>query len=245
MSKINLLLRRRLQSEKKDTKAAAIPDRSGAGSLAVFSKAFNVNELGVEERRYIEEILEKYSPEDDKLNLTGDLSLLLSLTSEVKAINNQAAILHGERIKKAQEILKRYRDGAFTAWLTATYGNRQTPYNFLQYYEFHQEIPKNLHQQLEAMPRQAIYTLASRSGNFKDKKKIVKNYDGETKMELISHIREKFPLSSSDKRKSNTGDQTIKTLSAIHTMIHKNKRSLSKAHKEEIRDILKQIEDIL
>lgn len=69
-------------------------------------------------------------------NLTLDLAELSLITSEVKAINNQAAILHGERIKKAQTLLKSYQEGAFSAWLNATYGNRQTPYNLMQYYEF-------------------------------------------------------------------------------------------------------------
>ena len=82
--------------------------------------------------------------------------------------------MHGERIKKAQEILKSYRDGAFTAWLLAAYGNRQTPYNFLQYYELYTALSPGLHSQLEAMPRHAVYVLASRSGELTQKETMVR-----------------------------------------------------------------------
>ena len=98
---------------------------------------------------------------------------MISLTCEVKAINNQAAILHGERIKKAHQILTPYKDGAFTAWLISTYGNRQTPYNLMQYYEFCEAMPKNLREQIEWMPRQAVYVLATRTGEWKIKQEIV------------------------------------------------------------------------
>ena len=37
-----------------------------------------------------------------------DKEALYSLTAEIKSIHNQSIILHGERIKKAQEILKKY-----------------------------------------------------------------------------------------------------------------------------------------
>ena len=103
--------------------------------------------------------------------LSNDLNHLISLTSEVKAINNQAALLHGERIKKAHQILTRYRDGAFTAWLMAAYGNRQTPYNLMQYYEFCEAMPKQLASKIELMPRQAIYVFASREGEPRKKSK--------------------------------------------------------------------------
>ena len=49
--------------------------------------------------------------------------------------------------KERKTILKNYRDGAFSAWLIATYGNRQTPYNFLQYYELYITLPEHLHLQ--------------------------------------------------------------------------------------------------
>ena len=148
-------------------------------------------------------------------------------------------ILHGERIKNAQSILKPYHDGAFTAWLKITYGNRQTPYNFLQYYEFHSLMPKHLRPQVENMPRQAVYTLASRDGEVEEKQEFVENYAGETKEELISQIRERFPLDLEDKRRQNIGENMIQGLRRLVTMV---KRSRSRAKfSEEQQEISKEL----
>lgn len=165
--------------------------KSAEGNLTSFSGLFSIAELNEGERGYLEALLTEYNP--GKQNINHDLNNLISITSEVKAINNQAAILHGERIKKAQKILTKYEEGAFSAWLVAAYGNRQTPYNFMQYYDFYTSMPNRLHPQIETMPRQAIYTLSSRSGDLNKKKAIVEKYNGETKSELLSLIRESFP----------------------------------------------------
>ena len=121
-------------------------------------------------KQTIESILKSFRL-NESYDFDDDLKALMAITSEVKAITNQAVILHGERIKRAQEILKKYRDGAFTAWLFATYGNRQTPYNFLQYYEFYTVMPQALHPKLDQMPRQAVYSLASRAGALREKRR--------------------------------------------------------------------------
>ena len=144
--------------------------QSATGNLSSFSGIFSVVELSAKEKEALAHILRNYT--DEEQDIGNDLNLLISLTSEVKAINNQAALLHGERIKKAHQILTRYRDGAFTAWLVATYGNRQTPYNLMLYYEFYETIPKQLRPQIELMPRQAVYVLASRTGNLDKKQEI-------------------------------------------------------------------------
>ncbi len=176
----------------------ALAELSSSGSLSSFSGVFRVTPLSAVEEQTLRNLLDSHSTE--KTNIKEDLQKLSALTTEVKAINNQAAILHGERIKKAQEILKKYKDGAFTSWLIATYGNRQTPYNFLQYYELYTALPQFLHPKLEEMPRQAVYTLASRNGSADQKELIVKNYKGEPKQELLALIRETFPLPKQDKR---------------------------------------------
>ncbi|KAK5583325.1 hypothetical protein RB653_004917, partial [Dictyostelium firmibasis] len=124
--------------------------------LSLFSGVFKVHPLSEKDQETLREILQEYRPVEE------DFLTLASVTSEIKAISNQAVILHGERIQKAQLILKHYRDGAFSRWLMSTYGNRQTPYNFLQYYEFYLQLPVPLQDKLEDIPRQAIYTLASR-----------------------------------------------------------------------------------
>ena len=137
MERMNELLNQRLKKPTVSSKMSAMAQQSAKGNLTSFSGVFNLTELSEGEKEAIESILEQYSIDDKGIN--HDREDLFSITSEVKAINNQAALLHGERIKRAQNILKRYREGAFTAWLMAAYGNRQTPYNLLQYFEFYEQ----------------------------------------------------------------------------------------------------------
>lgn len=208
-----------------------LAERSAAGERNSFSGLFGLSELTEQEKSKIETLLEEFST--GKENLSQDLSELTQITSEVKAINHQAALLHGERIKKANDILKKYKDGAFTGWLIATYGNRQTPYNLLQYYEFYEALPKPLKPKAETMPRQAIYTLASREGEFEKKLGVVEGYAGETKTALLALIRELFPLKSHDKRRQNLFytamveiEKVRYTLGKIDQLTHKQKEEL-------------------
>jgi hypothetical protein len=173
--------------------------------------------LNDEEKENLSNVLTTFH--DNDADIQEDLEKLATITSEVKAITNQAVMLHGERIKKAQNILKNYKDGAFSAWLTITYGNRQTPYNFLQYYEFYNSMPNNLHELIDKMPRQAVYTLASREGEIEKKQEIVKSYIGQKKQELLGVIRSLFPLEIKDKRQSNIANQVISILIKVKSLI--------------------------
>jgi hypothetical protein len=194
-----------------------LAELSSSGNLSSFAGIFRVSALSEGEKESLHAILKAYGTEGQEI--AQDLDSLAVITSEVKAINNQAAILHGERIKKAQEILKGYRDGAFTAWLVAAYGNRQTPYNFLQYYELYRALPHMLHPKLDEMPRQAVYTLASRQGTLEKKEEIVRNYRGEPKQELIAHIRETFPLAHDDGRAQDFGALAITALARLQRQL--------------------------
>ncbi len=217
-----------------------LAEKSGEGQLTVFSGIFGLGKLGMQEKEELSNLLHTYA-ESDQLDFSEDLNSLLAITSEVKAINNQAAILHGERIKRAQTILKKYREGAFTAWLIATYGNRQTPYNFLQYFDFYNKIPKDLHPQIEAMPRQAVYTLASRDGPLEKKQEIVKNYQGETKQQMITLIRSLFPLDENDRRRENIGDTTIKSLQRFVTTFEQSQIKMTEQQKETMHNLLSKL----
>lgn len=214
MAKVNSLLTERLKiPTEKSSKMTNLAELSSSGQLSSFSGVFRVTVLTPHEQETLREILKSFCEEEQEIE--SDLTHLFSLTSEVRAINNQAAILHGERIKRAQEILKRYREGAFTAWLIATYGNRQTPYNFLQYYELYSALPHFLQEKLDGMPKQAVYTLASRSAPLESKKEIIENYRGEPKPELLALIRQKFPLAIDDRRSQNAATFAIKNLERI------------------------------
>ena len=213
MTKMNSLLSQRLKmATEKLSKMTNLVEMSSSGNLSSFSGVFQVSPLSKREHESLQQILDQFREETQ--DTAYDLKELSAITAEVKAINNQAIILHGERIKKAQTILKKYRDGAFSAWLVATYGNRQTPYNFLQYYELHLSLPHPLHAKLDEMPRQAVYSLASREGPLDQKQEIVANYQGEPKQELLNLIRQTFPLADCDKRAQNLGNFAISSLNA-------------------------------
>jgi len=209
---------------------------SSVGSTDLLLCSYRISQCKAE----IASLLDRFSTGDQ--NLEEDLATLASITSEVQAINNQAAILHGERIKKAQTILTQYQDGAFSAWLIATYGNRQTPYNLLQYYEFYVAMPTQLRTQIETMPRQAIYTLASREGTLEKKQKIVESYNGETKQELINLIRETFPLDSQDGRQQRIGDNAITSLKRLTTLLRRKRVTITRSQKQEILQLITTLE---
>lgn len=245
MAKFNDLLNLRFRQKPNQTqKMTALVERSNNGDLSSFSGVFRVCALNPKEKETIVSILESYR-EDDTYNIDSDLASLSALTSEVKAIANQAVILHGERIKKAQELLKNYRDGAFTAWLYATYGNRQTPYNFLQYYEFYMTLPAVLHPMIDQMPRQVVYSLASRSGSLEKKEAIVKNYSGQPKQELLKLIRKEFPLAEDDKRLPNLAAQMIQLLKRSRELLKNRLCVPSAEEKRQIQSLLLQLQGLL
>lgn len=243
MAKLTSLLQDRFKKKEKP-KVEDLAEQTSEGSLTVFSGIFGLAKLDEKEQENLSQLLQKYAPEQIA-TFSEDLHSLIAITSEVKAINNQAAILHGERIKRAQHILKNYREGAFSAWLVAAYGNRQTPYNFLQYYEFYNLMPKTLHIQIEAMPRQAVYTLASREAPLVKKEEIVRNYQGETKEQLISLIRTLFPLDAHDKRKENVGESTLKMLNGLIQTYHKASFKLTPEQKNSLLASLDQLRDLV
>ncbi|MFI5344490.1 MAG: CT583 family protein [Chlamydiales bacterium] len=240
MANINSILQERTKQSQNSSKMQAMAKQSANGKLTSFSGIFSVSDLSEKEKEKISEILNTYLVDDQDIN--QDFESLISLTSEVKAINNQAAILHGERIKKAHQILTRYRDGAFTAWLIAAYGNRQTPYNLMQYYEFYEAMPKNLRPQIELMPRQAVYVLATRTGELETKQALVKNYQGETKAEMLTLIRQTFPLSSEDKRKQKFELTVIQSLEKLCKQLRQNPCRFSAHQKAEIQVYLQQLQ---
>lgn len=245
MSKFNDLLSLRFrQKESQNTKMTALVEKANNGDLSSFSGVFRVTALNEQEKNTLETILKNFR-HSDFYEVDADLKALTTITSEVKAITNQAVILHGERIKRAQEILKKYQEGAFTAWLFTTYGNRQTPYNFLQYYEFYHLMPIALHVKIDQMPRQVIYSLASRQGDLQKKEEIVKSYSGQTKAELLNLIRQEFPLNEDDKRLPNFASHAIMFLKRARELLKKPVCVPSSAEKKQLEELVKQIDELV
>lgn len=245
MSKINQLLNLRFrQKSEQAPKMTALVERSNNGDLSSFSGVFRVCDLNGNEKEALELILKTYR-QNESDSIDADLSSLSAISSEVKAITNQAVMLHGERIKRAQQILKKYRDGAFTAWLYAAYGNRQTPYNFLQYYEFYTSLPPSLQSIVDKMPRQAVYSLASRDGALEQKALIVQEYRGQPKQELLQKIRKEFPLADEDRRLPNLAAQAIGLLKKARELMKNRLCVPSNEEKKQIERLLLQLQGLL
>ena len=246
MSKFNDLLNLRFKQRNAApvNKVTALVERANNGDLSSFSGVFRIAALNEKEKLAIESIL-KMHRHSDSYNIDTDFTALSAITSEVKAIANQAVILHGERIKRAQELLKKYRDGAFTAWLYATYGNRQTPYNFLQYYEFYMTMPVAVHPLIDQMPRQAVYSLASRSGALDRKEAIVKSYCGQAKQELLKLIRIEFPLAEDDKRLPHLALHAVSFLKRARDTLKNPLCNIEEDEKQKIRHLLAQLQQLI
>ncbi|MFA5250633.1 MAG: CT583 family protein [Parachlamydiales bacterium] len=245
MGRFESLLNFRLKPKtEQQAKITALAELSQKGELSSFSGLFHSSPLSESEKENLSNLLKEFQSSEE-YDVSHDLKALLAITSEVKAITNQAVMLHGERIKKAQTLLKTYKEGAFSAWLISTYGNRQTPYNFLQYYEFYSSMPSDLHPILDEMPRQAIYTLASRAGENERKQLIVKEYKGETKQEVLQRIRQEFPLDRDDKRLPNLANQSIQSLKRLKDLVAHDLFDPTEQQHALIVDLLKEIGSIV
>lgn len=244
MSKVNTFLAARFkQATQKLSKMANLVEMSAHGNLSSFTGVFRVGPLSAAENEALSMLLAQYKNESQEID--DDLRRLADITAEVKAINNQAILLHGERIEKAQGVLKNYRDGAFSAWLMATYGNRQTPYNFWQYYKLFMALPAELQGKLDEMPRQAIYTLASRTASLEQKQSIVAQYQGQPKEELLQLIRTTFPLAESDKRASDGVEMAVALMKRLGKAVSAASFRPTKAQRELLVKLLKDMQAVL
>ncbi len=218
-------------------------EMSSSGNLSSFTGVFRVGLLSPNEQQILQALLDQYKNENHEIQ--ADLKALSDITAEVKAINNQAIILHGERIKKAQALFKNYRDGAFSAWLMAAYGNRQTPYNFLQYYELYSALPDTLRGRLDEMPRQATYSLASRNAPIEQKQEIIQNYSGQPKQELLELIRNTFPHSEKDQRAHDPAEMSIAALSRIRRELSSSSFRVTDAQKQILLKLLDDMRSLI
>lgn len=178
----------------------------------IFNSIFTPKPLDHNEENKIQKLLfdnfqtHESSEENSAERLKTDIDQIKAITAEIKAIQKQGIVLMGERIEKAKQILKSYKDGTFTIWLKETFNSKQTGYNILAYYEFYKSLPTlELKETFKRMPQRAAYTLASRAGNLDLKLEILKNslsLESEAASDILTHIRDKLPLPQDDKRRS-------------------------------------------
>lgn len=231
------------KASEKLSKMTGVVEYPATRELTSFPNVFQVSQLLSSEQDQLKDLLSHFNDSDQAIDV--DFCTLMEITLEVKAIHNQAAVLHGERIKRAQSVLKRYREGAFTAWLMQTYGNRQTPYNFLQYFELYTSLRVELQSKVTEMPRQVVYALASRKGSLEQKEEIIQNYDGKSKEEMLTLIRETFPLAEEDKRAQDLAELAIQQLKRLQKQLKRNGFRPRKEQMQQLHDLLLSLQNSL
>lgn len=202
-----------------------------------FRTVFNILPLTEDESEQIHEMLTVSGLTREEVQT--DHITLKDITTQIRAIEKQSTILHGERIHKAQTILKKYRDGTFSKWLYLTYGNRQTPYRMLQFYELFMDLAGPERELISAMPKRAAYALASRSGTLEKKAEIIKIHHNSAPDEIIQIVQETFPLKEGDRRKRRRRQSDEALLKEILPRISKLKSRKS------LEAVLKQVEKLL
>jgi len=80
------------------------------------------------------------------------------------------------------------------------------------------------------MPKQIVYTIASRNCSDEDKQKVIDSYDGEAKETYLKAIRKAFPLERKDrrqKRKESSASQVLYLIEAAMEAVHVYKNTFS------------------
>ena len=214
-----------------------------------FGSVFDMKPLEQFEAEQIEILLSE-NIEADAVSfeqLEKDKATLKQITAEIKAIGKQGTVLMGERVYRASELLKAYKDRTFTKWLEATFGTRKTGYNMLNYYILYNELPnENLRQKFKKIPQRAAYILASRKSDRIDvKTEIIDQYYTLGHKELIDVIQEKLPLISVDKRRNkSSGTKFIATIRSAIQKLQMYKDSLTDEDKRNLIELNRMLESI-
>ena len=218
-----------------------------------FNSVFDVKPLDKNEDIQLQKILldnflTKGAPkEKEDAKIAKDWDEMKVITSQIKAIGKQGTVLIGERVYKAREVLKTYKDGAFTKWLELTFGSRKTGYNMLSYYELYNALPhEDLKDRFKKIPQRAAYILASREGDLKTKTEIIREHHNLSHEELITLIQDKFPVAASDKRSSKDSNaRFIADIRDTLEKLQKRRKQLTNTDKAELKGFKSLIDAII
>lgn len=220
--------------------------RTGVGFNLVpqvnsFNSVFNAKPLNLRESNAIERLLiDNFQPgESSEEQVEQDVDQLKQITSEIKAIGKQGIVLMGERVYRARELLKPYKDGTFTKWLESTFGTRKTGYNMLAYYDLYRSLPRDdLRESLKKLPQRTAYILASREGAIDIKAEIISEYSDRPHDELVVLIQEKLPVASGDKRASKSSNsRLISTMKGAVKKLQNRKSDLTREDRLELSEL--------
>lgn len=107
------------------------------------------------------------------------------------------------------------------------------------YYELIELLPIELKSKAETLPRQVMYTLASRQAPLEKKKSIISSYNGETKQEMLERIRLALPLPSKDKRAVKSAETVLANLERLIAYYNRHEATIDREEKDEIATSLK------
>ncbi len=214
-----------------------------------FTSIFDMKPLDNEEQTELEQLLHKGAQPENMAagQIANDISHLQQITAEIKAISKQGAVLVGERVYRAREILKPYRDGTFTQWLESTFGARKSGYNALSYYELYIALPDEVIREIfKKLQHRTAYILASRIGDIATKSEIISQYHDKSHSELLAVIQEKLPVPVKDKRKKKASYKKLVTdARKIIEKLHDRKSELSTKDRGALSDLREIIHLIL
>lgn len=213
-----------------------------------FQSIFNAKPLNKTESTNIENLLaENVQSGISSEEQIRHASELKRITSEIKAIGKQGIVLMGERVQRARDLLKPYKDGTFTKWLASTFGTRKTGYNMLSYYELYTALPhEDLRDRLKQLPQRTAYILASRGGTLNIKAEIISEHYNCSHDELVTIIQEKLPIASKDGRtKKNSNERLISVIYDSIQKLQSEKKSLTETNRVEIFRIRELIDKLL
>lgn len=230
------------------TSEAKLTEFHLAPEVNTFNSVFDPKPLEKEEEQGIENLLlENFLPgKTPETQVETDLTLLKKLTGEIKAIVKQGVVLTGERVYKARELLKPYRDGTFAKWTEITFGSRRTAYNMLAYYELYSSIPDHVSKEkFSKLPQKAAYLLASKDADINEKIEIIDNYYDSNANELISLIQDKFPSEKPDGRQKTATTALLYSIELNLKKVLKRKNHLSEDNLKQVLQLKDLIESIL
>jgi hypothetical protein len=213
-----------------------------------FNSVFNTQPLDESESHHLQELLVNYylPGRVTEAQVEKDLDQLKILTAEIKAIRKQGIVLTGERIQKAKELLKPYRDGAFTRWIDSTFGSRRTAYNMLSYYQLYSELPNyTLKEGFKKLPYKVAYLLASKVADLDEKVKIIEDYCDSSTDELLMLLHDRFPTDPVDGRKKEANKVLINTIELGLKKLLRRKEHLSAANLAHIERLGSLFEELL
>jgi hypothetical protein len=213
-----------------------------------FDAMFSIQELNEQDSHAIEKILvDGYEPGlFSEETVEVDISDLKKITKELMAINKQGLILIGERISKARDILKKYKEKSFRDWLKLTYGSFKTGYNYISFFDLYTALPDHLKGKLKEMPAKAAYVLASKVAPIDRKAAIVESHASEPAQNIITLIQETFgsDLSRKSSRKPLI-DKILISLEKETSKLVQKKEFLDAGQKQRAQYLVDQIKTLL